>query len=199
VGANHRGVRCEFIKANGHRCQNSALSPRKISRRRQHGEPVARQQVCIIHLKKFICDADARAPRVFNVHARRCKAHCSGISRPGRRRQRCKNVAVKGFSVCRMHGGAAGRATKGKPRPVRNYTREQLRAKQQRQTREAIRRQAERQARKANGELVGVRAPPPPPPAPQRSLYDEFRGNRRESSEQWHPLYPGVAGPRRRY
>jgi hypothetical protein len=192
VGANHRGVRCEFVKADGARCRNSALSPRKISRRRRHGEPIAREQVCIVHLKKMIRDADARAPRVFNPHARRCKALCSGISRPSRRRQRCRNVAVKGFEVCMVHGGAAGRATKGKPRVIRGFTKEQLRAKQRQQTREAIRRQAERQARQANGEVIGVRAPPPPPPTPGPSLWDQFTEGRRQPREELPGLYPGT-------
>jgi hypothetical protein len=74
-----------------------------------------------------------------------------------------------------------------------------LRVRQQRQTREAIRRQAVRQERQAHGEAIGVRAPPPPPPAPARSLWDEFKGSRREPVEEVSPLYPGVAGSRRRY
>jgi hypothetical protein len=199
VGLHHVGVQCEFIKANGGRCRNSALSPCTVSRRRRHGEPIARQQVCIIHLKKIIRDADARAPRVFNAHARRCTAVCSGISRPSRRRQRCKNPAVRSFDVCMAHGGAAGRATKGKPRPVRNYTKEQLRTKQRQQTREAIRRQALRQERARNGGVIGVRVPPPPTPAPAPSLWDQFTEGRRQSREDLPPLYPGTSGPRRRY
>jgi hypothetical protein len=74
-----------------------------------------------------------------------------------------------------------------------------LRVKQQRQTREAIRRQAARQERARDGEPVGVRAPPSPPPAPAPSLWDQFTEGRRQAREELPGLYPGTAGPRRRY
>jgi hypothetical protein len=76
-----------------HTWSNTIIPPRIIARRRRRGEPVTREQLCIIHLLKGIGAANDFAPRMFAPYAKRCKARCSGISRPSRRKHRCKNPA----------------------------------------------------------------------------------------------------------
>jgi hypothetical protein len=100
--------------------------------------------------------------------------------------------------VCAVHGSkGAGHGCLSQTVKRTQLERDRLAREQRTETR---RRRAALSEKVAEGVPVGVRAPPPPSPAPGPSLWDQFTGGRRQPSEQaLPPLYPGVAGPRRRY
>jgi hypothetical protein len=215
--ANYRGkrdytlakevLRCRATTVGGTPCQGNALSIVELRRRNSFG---AKIPFGFCHVHAITIDRFNRAQRgerrlfeapVWREYwpgARQCVAR---VKNPPRRGLRCLKMACTGTTVCEAHGGMgikrrAEMKQAGEQLPKRTpEERARIQWQKRRQARERV---ADRRSRIEAGNAARQQSLQVEPPAPQQSLYDQFRGDRREPSEQAPPLYPGT-GSRWRY
>jgi len=223
INKNGRGRLCASTRLDGMPCRQQALHPKTVVRYQQAGEPF-KHGYCRIHMLQMIRHwhrHHGRAPLLTgrlwwqDLPGIQCAQQCTAKVKEGFRWRRCKLPGTRGFwvidksgkqrfqplrrVVCSVHGAKGAALGHLSQVTRRSQTERDRLARQQRI--ETRRRQVALKEKVADGVPAGVRSrsEPASPPAPARSLWDEFKGNRREPSEQVPPLYPGVAGPRRRY